>query len=147
MTRARVGTSLLLVVAILVATPVFAQPAAAAGPVYVAYYWRAKPDKLADYGAYITGTAEKIDEDARKAGAFIEVTTVLATRTADGPQPDWTHLRMFKLASMAAADQLGAALDAATIRVVPDEAQRKANSARSAGLRDFVRREVWTTLR
>ena len=48
---------------------------------------------------------------------------------------------------MAAVDQLSAALDAATSRVVPDEAQRKANSARSAELRDFVRREVWTTLR
>jgi hypothetical protein len=31
--------------------------------------------------------------------------------------------------------------------VVPDEAQRKANSARSAEMRDLVRREVWTTLR
>ena len=72
---------------------------------------------------------------------------MLATRTADGPQPDWTHPRLFTLANMAAADQLGAALDAATTRVVPDEAQRKANSARSAGLRDFVRREAWTTLR
>jgi hypothetical protein len=38
-------------------------------------------------------------------------------------------------------------MDAATARVVPDEAQRKANSERSAGLRDAVRREVWTELR
>jgi hypothetical protein len=30
---------------------------------------------------------------------------------------------------------------------VPDEATRKANSERSAGLRDLVRREVWTQLR
>jgi hypothetical protein len=49
--------------------------------------------------------------------------------------------------NMAAADALGAALDAATARIVPDEAQRKANSERSATLRDFVRREVWTELR
>ena len=48
---------------------------------------------------------------------------------------------------MAAADALGAALDAATARVVPDEATRKANSERSASLRDFVRREVWTELK
>jgi len=130
------------------ATPVRAQSrATSAAPVYVAYYWRAKPDKLADYSAYITGTAEKIDEDARKAGAFVEVKTVLAMRPADGPAPDWTHLRIFTLATMAAVEQLSGALDAATTRVVPDEAQRKANSARSAGLRDFVRREVWTTLR
>ncbi len=145
-------TMLALVLAALVlpiaASPAVAQSqAAAAGPVYVVYYWRAKPDKLADYSAYITGTAEKIDEDARKAGAFIDVTTVLATRTPEGSLPDWTHLRMFKVASVVGAEQLGAALDAATIRMVPDEAQRKANSARSAGMRDFVRREVWTTLR
>lgn len=119
----------------------------AAGPVYVAYYWRARPGKAAEYSAYITGTAERIDEDARRAGAFIEVTTVLATAPPDGPAPDWTHLRMFKLADLAAVERLSAELDAATVRVVPDEAQRKANSARSADLRDFVRREVWTTLR
>jgi len=41
---------------------------------------------------------------------------------------------------------LGAGLDAATARVVPDEAQRKANRERSAGLRDFVRQEVWAKL-
>ena len=40
-----------------------------------------------------------------------------------------------------------AALDAATARVVPSEAQRKANSERSAGLRDLVRREVWIELK
>ena len=118
-----------------------------AGPVYIAYYWRARPGMDADYSAYITSTAERIDEDARKAGAFIEVRTVLATTPADGPAPDWTHLRIFTLTDMAAVEKLGAALDAATLRVVPDEAQRKANSARSAGLRDLVRREVWRTLR
>jgi hypothetical protein len=46
-----------------------------------------------------------------------------------------------------ALEALSNALDAATLRVVPDEGQRKANSTRSAELRDFVRREVWTTLR
>jgi hypothetical protein len=75
------------------------------------------------------------------------VRTVLATRPADGPAPDWTHLRIFTLKDMAAVEALGKALDAATLRVVPDEAQRKANSARSAEMRDLVRREVWTTLR
>jgi len=30
---------------------------------------------------------------------------------------------------------------------VPSEAQRKANNKRSAGLRDLVRREVWTELK
>ena len=48
---------------------------------------------------------------------------------------------------MDAVAKLAPALDAATLRVVPDEAQRKASTARSTGLRDLVRREVWTTLR
>ena len=116
-------------------------------PAYVAYYWRVRPGRLDDYNAYIKGTAERIDEDARKAGVFIEVTTVLATPAKDGPAPDWTHLRIFKVRNLAAVDGLSAGLDAATLRVVPDEAQRKANSERSATMRDFVRREVWTALR
>jgi hypothetical protein len=131
------------------AAPTDAQQTApsASSPVYVAYYWRVRPGKLNDYNDYIKGTAERIDEDARKAGAFIEVRTVLATTPAGGTAPDWTHLRIFTLKDMAAVEGLSAALDAATLRVVPDEAQRKANSARSAEMRDFVRREVWTTLR
>lgn len=116
-------------------------------PAYVAYYWRVRPGRLNDYNQYIKGTAERIDEDARKAGVFIEVTTVLPEPAAEGPPPDWTHLRIFKLKNRAAVEGLSAGLDAATLRVVPDEAQRKANSARSAEMRDFVRREVWTTLR
>jgi hypothetical protein len=123
------------------------QAAVDAGPVYVAYYWRARPGHESDYNQYIRGTAERIDEDARKAGAFVEVRTVLATKPADGPAPDWTHLRIFTLKDMAAVEGLAKALDDATLRVVPDEAQRKANSARSAEMRDFVRREVWSTLR
>jgi hypothetical protein len=120
--------------------------AAADAPAYVAYYWRVRVGKLEDYNAYIKGTAEKIDEDARRAGVFIEVTTVLATPAPDGTRPDWTHLRIFKLTNLAAVDGLSLGLDAATLRIVPDEAQRKANTARSAEMRDFVRREVWTTL-
>ena len=80
-----------------------AATAADDGPAYVAYYWRVRPGKLEEYNAYIKGTAERIDEDARKAGVFIEVTTVLATQNPDGTRPDWTHLRMFKLRNMAAA--------------------------------------------
>ena len=100
-----------------------------------------------EYSAYIKGTAERIDEDARRASVFLEVTTVLATPDPDGTKPDWTHLRIFKVKNLAAVDGLGPGLDAATLRVVPDEAQRKANSSRSAELRDAVRREVWSTLR
>jgi hypothetical protein len=114
------------------------------GAVFVAYYWRAKPGQLEAYGAYIRTTAEPIDEDARRHGVFEEVRTVTP---APGTTPDWTHLRIFRLKDTAAADALAAGLDAATARVVPDEATRKANADRSAGLRDFVRREVWTELR
>ena len=118
--------------------------APSAGSVFVAYYWRAKAGQTEAYNDYIKRTAEPIDEDARRAGAFEEVHTVTP---GPGVTADWTHLRIFRLKNMAAADALGSALDAATARVVPDEATRKANSERSATLRDFVRRETWTELR
>ena len=121
---------------------------AADGPVYVAYFWRAKPGQAAGYNDYIKGTAEKIDEDARKAGVFEEVVTVTPSRMGTSATiVDWTHLRIFKLKNRAAAEALGKGLDEATVRVVPDEAQRKRNSERSATLRDFVRQEIWTALR
>jgi len=123
-------------------------PAAGDGPVYVAYYWRAKPGQTAAYNDYIQTIAEKIDEDARKAGVFEEVVTVTPSQMGTSAAiADWTHLRVFKLKDRAAAEALGKGVDAATIRVVPDEAQRKRNSERSATLRDFVRQEIWTALR
>jgi hypothetical protein len=124
--------------------PAQAQISSRDGAVFVAYFWRAKPGQADAYGEYIRKTAEPIDENARRAGAFDEVRTVTP---APGVTADWTHLRIFRVKNMAAADALAAALDAATARVVPDETTRKANSERSAGLRDFVRREVWTELR
>lgn len=119
-------------------------PAAPRGAVFVAYYWRAKPGQLDAYNAYIRTVAEPIDENARRAGVFEEVRTVMP---APGTTTDWTHLRIFRLKDAAAAEAMGAGLDAATARVVPEEAQRKANTERSAGLRDLVRREVWTELK
>ena len=110
---------------------------------FVVYFWRAKPGQLDAYNEYIKTVALPIDEDARRAGAFEEVHTVTP---GPGVTADWTHLRMFRVRDAAAADALGGALDAATARVVPDEAKRKANSERAATLRDFVRREVWTEL-
>lgn len=120
------------------------QASSSRGDVFVAYYWRAKPGQLEAYSDYIRTVAEPIDDEARRAGVFEEVRTVTP---APGVTTDWTHLRMFRLKTMAAAEALSAGLDEATARVVPDEAQRKANSERSAGLRDLVRREVWTELR
>ena len=118
------------------------------GPVYVAYYWRAKPGQTAAYNEYITTIAEKIDEDARKAGVFEEVVTVTPSQMGTSAAiADWTHLRIFKLKNRAAAEGLSKGLDAATMRIVPDESQRKRNSERSATLRDFVRQEIWTALR
>ena len=124
--------------------PAAAQPAAANGAVFVAYYWRAKPGQLDAYNQYIKTVAELIDEDARKAGVFEEVRTV---NPAPGTTTDWTHLRIFRLKDAAAEKELAAGLDAAMLRIVPDEARRKSNSERSAGMRDLVRREVWTELR
>ena len=138
----------ILAIAIVVATLMpgiaAAQPPASDGAVFVAYYWRARPGKVDEYNDYIKHTAEAIDEDARRAGVFEDVRTVTP---APGTVTDWTHLRIFRLKNAAAEQALGAGLDAATLRVVPDEAKRKANSDRSAGLRDLVRREVWTQLR
>ncbi|MCU1384104.1 MAG: hypothetical protein JWL71_2801 [Acidobacteria bacterium] len=136
---------ILLLAALFAPFEAWAQPAAAADtPVFVAYYWRARPGKVQEYSDYIKNTAEAIDESARHAGVFEEVRTVTP---APGTATDWTHLRIFRLKNAAAEQALAAGLDAATLRVVPDEATRKANSDRSAGLRDLVRREVWTQLR
>lgn len=137
--------SLIVVAAFLLPLEAWAQPPASADtPVFVAYYWRARPGKADEYSDYIRHTAEAIDEDARRAGVFEEVRTVTP---AAGTVTDWTHLRIFRLKNAAAEQALGAGLDAATLRIVPDEATRKANSDRSAALRDLVRREVWTQLR
>jgi len=110
----------------------------------VAFYWRAKPGRLDAYNDYIRSVAVPIDEDARRHGVFEELRTVMP---APGTTSDWTHLRIFRVKNLAAVETFQAGMDAATARVVPDEAQRKANSERSAGLRDAVRREVWTELR
>lgn len=122
-------------------------PPATDAAAFVAYYWKAKPGRAQEYNDYIRTVAERIDESARVAGVFEEVRTVLPVTAPDAGPSEWTHLRIFRLKNLAAVDGLSAGLDAATLRVVPDEAQRKANSERSAPLRELVRREVWTELR
>lgn len=121
-----------------------AQPAASEPAAFVAFYWRAKPGRLDAYNEYIRNVAVPIDEDARRHGVFEELRTVTP---GPGTTPDWTHLRIFRVKNLAAVDTFQTGMDAATARVVADEAQRKANSERSAGLRDAVRREVWTEMR
>lgn len=126
-------------------TPAISSPD---GPVYVAYFWQARPGMADAYNAYIKGTAEKIDESARQAGVFEEVVTVTSSQMGTSAIiADWTHLRIFKLKNRAAAEALAKGLDEATVRIVPDEAQRKGNTEKAAGLRDFVRQEIWTALR
>jgi len=142
----RIRLLLPIVLALVATADLHAQSADA--PVYVAYFWRAKPGMTDQYNDYIKNTAEKIDEDARKAGVFEEVVTVTPSQMGTSAAiADWTHLRIFKLKNRAAAEALGKGLDAATLRVVPDENQRKRNSERSATLRDFVRQEIWTALK
>lgn len=140
-----------VILSLLCAAVVDAQSPAAGsndGPVYIAYYWRAKPGQAAAYEEYIRTVAEKIDEDARQAGVFEEVVTVTPSQMGTSAAiTEWTHLRIFKLQNRAAAEGLSTGLDAATQRIVPDAAQRTRNSERSATLRDFVRQEIWTALR
>jgi len=76
------------------------------------YFWRARPGKLADYDRYIREVAEPIDAAARRAGAFISVTTYAA---ADTTVP-WTHMRVFLLRDSAQLRGLSDALTAAGAR-------------------------------
>ncbi|MBL8985215.1 MAG: hypothetical protein JNJ80_03025 [Gemmatimonadetes bacterium] len=114
-----------------------------ARPVYVVYYWRARPGKAAEYAAYIRNVAEPIDEDARKAGVFDEVRTYTPAIVTGAAGADWTHMRVFKLKSLAAWDAFSAGMDAATKRLYPDERTRP----RSDDLRDLVRQELWREFR
>jgi hypothetical protein len=96
------------------------------------YYWRARPGMLAAYNAYIRDVAQPIDEDARRHGAFLSVTTYQSRDTLSL----WTHMRVFLLRDSAQLASLGAALNAAGARVEPDSAKRRARSDYAATLRD-----------
>jgi len=98
------------------------------------YFWRAKPGKLEEYTRYIREHAEPIDEEARRAGAFVSVTTFMA---ADTLVP-WTHMRVFTLRDSLQLRGLGAALAAAGVRLQPDSVRRRQQGEYSATLRDRV---------
>lgn len=98
------------------------------------YFWRAKPGKLEEYTRYIREHAEPIDEEARRAGAFVTVTTYMASDTT----VSWTHMRVFTLRDSAQLRALGGALSAAGARLEPDSAKRRQASEYSATLRDRV---------
>jgi hypothetical protein len=98
------------------------------------YFWRAKPGKLEEYTRYIRERAEPIDEEARRAGAFISVTTFMASDTT----VPWTHMRVFMLRDSTQLRALGDALTAAGARIQPDSVKRREQSEYSASLRDRV---------
>jgi hypothetical protein len=103
-------------------------------PLAQIYFWRAKPGKLDEYTRYIREYAEPIDEEARRAGAFVSVATYMATDTI----VPWTHMRVFTLRDSAQLRGLGAALTAAGARLQPDSVKRRQQSEHSATLRDRV---------
>lgn len=109
-----------------------AAPSAPAASLAQVYYWRAKPGMLAAYSAYIREVALPIDEDARRHGAFISVTTYVSRDTLS----PWTHMRIFLLRDSAQLAALGTELTAAGVRVEPDSARRKARADYAATLRD-----------
>lgn len=113
------------------------------GSVYLVYYWRARPGKFAAYSDYIRTVAEPIDEEARKAGVFEEVHTYTQQIQTGAPGADWTHMRVFRLKSFASWDDFSKGLDEATLRVFPEEAERRRLMSPSAELRDLVRQEIW----
>ncbi len=131
--------SVLLLLLLQTAAPLLAQE----NPVYLVYYWRARPGKAAAYAEYIRKVAEPIDEEGRKAGVFEEVRTYTPQIVTGAPGSDWTHVRIFKLKSFASWDQFSAGLDEAAKRAFPDEGERKRLQAPAAELRDLVRQEIW----
>lgn len=102
------------------------------GTVAMIFYWKAKPGKLDEYSRYIREYALPIDMNARRAGAFLSVTTYVSQK----PDSPWTHMRVFILKDQAQADALKDALDKAGERLHPDAAERKKNGDYGATLRD-----------
>lgn len=96
------------------------------------YYWRAKPGKLEEYSRYITQSAERVDAEAQREGAFISVTTYLSRDSTSA----WTHMRVFLLRDSLQLRDLSAALGRAGVRLEPDSVKRRMRSQYSATLRD-----------
>lgn len=107
------------------------------GSIAAVYYWKAKPGKLDDYNRYVKTVAEPVDFDARRAGAFLSITTYVSRK----PDSPWTHMRIFILKDREQAANLEKALDDAGVRVQPDESKRKANGDLAVTLRDAVGHE------
>ncbi|MDB4876692.1 MAG: hypothetical protein JWM41_3138 [Gemmatimonadetes bacterium] len=123
------------------------RPTTAAAPSGAAlaqvYFWRARPAKVDEYTRYIRDVAEPIDHEAQRTGAFLSVTTYLAS---DSTLP-WTHMRVFLLRDSAQLRGLSDALTAAGVRVQPDSARRRMQGEYSASLRDRVGASVMQIVR
>mgnify|MGYP000735618882 CR=1 FL=1 len=115
-------------------TPAVAVSRASDATLAQVYFWRAKPDKFAEYTRYIRDVAEPIDRDAQRAGAFVDVMTYAGQDTT----LPWTHMRVFLLRDSAQLAGLGPALSAAGVRLQPDSARRRVQGEYSASLRDRV---------
>ena len=115
-------------------TPAVAVSGASDATLAQVYWWRAKPDKFAEYTLYIREVAEPIDREAQRAGAFLDVMTYAVQDTT----LPWTHMRVFLLRDSAQLAALGPALSAAGVRLQPDSARRRLQGEYSASLRDRV---------
>jgi hypothetical protein len=113
------------------------------GAIAEIYYWKAKAGKLEEYNHYIKTVAEPVDAEARRAGAFVSVTTYVSRK----PESPWTHMRIFILKDREQAANLAKALDEAGVRVQPDESKRKANQEFATSLRDSAGQEELEILR
>ena len=98
------------------------------------YFWRAKQGKFEEYTRYIRERAEPIDAEAKRSGAFVSVTTYMASDTT----VPWTHMRVFTLPDSTQLRGLSEALTAAGVRLEPDSVKRRQQSEYSATLRDRV---------
>lgn len=107
------------------------------------YHWRAKPGMGAAYTTYIRDVAQPIDEDARRHGAFLSVTTYQSRDTLTA----WTHMRIFLVRDSAQLASLAAALNAAGVRVEPDSAKRRMRADYAATLRDAAGSAVLDVIR
>ncbi len=113
------------------------------GSIARVYQIKAKPGRMEEYNRYIREVAAPIEEEARKHGAFVSLTT-LVSRKAESP---WTNLQIFEFRDHAQLESFDRAMDAAKERLEPEAARRKTRDAYAATLRDFVGEEVFDVLK
>ena len=115
-------------------TPAAPAPSPSTAALAQVYFWRARPAKLEEYTRYIRDVAEPIDHAAQRSGAFLSVTTYIAT---DSTVP-WTHMRVFLLRDSTQLRGLANALSIAGSLAQPDSVKRRQQGEYSATLRDRV---------